>query len=206
VAIEGISALDLQYVQIVSGTPGQKAARLRLAANGIFAVAFPLTESANQIEVLTRFRQRDNAHHVKVYYHRTTQRSLDFELVLENEKKLPVQIERVGTSPKEIQMEAEHLRRKSSVWNILRRRWRRIHCSHETRKRRGLERKHYFLTLSTSAAIAISDAPARLILDITRTVSPNNTSLSPLRITIFSALAASASLRAGSRVSSVTFF
>jgi hypothetical protein len=109
-AMEGISAVDVQYVQIINQTTGRKATRLRLAADGLFAAAVPLTGGANQIEVFARASDGATKRaSVMVYYQPGKQRSLDLELFLENEKKLQVEIERLGKSPEEIQMEVERL-------------------------------------------------------------------------------------------------
>jgi hypothetical protein len=176
---------------------------MRLAADGLFAGAVTLTGGANQIEVFAR--AGDGAAKrasVIVYYQPGTQRSLDLELFWKKRKNSRSRLSGWKSSRRKIRSKWSASGSNASKG----RRWRRILCHDELRKRPTLQAERYFLTLSTSAAIAISDAPARLIIDITRTVSPNNTSLSPRRITIFSELAARASLRAGSRVSSVTFF
>jgi hypothetical protein len=115
VAMESISAVDVHYVQVVNQTTGQKATRTRLAADGFFAAAVPLAQGPNQIEVLARGNDGSiNRANVTVYYQTGAQRALDLEIFLENEKKLQVEIERLGKTPEEIQREVERLRQQNA--------------------------------------------------------------------------------------------
>jgi hypothetical protein len=112
VAMESISAVDVHYVQVVNQTTGQKASRMRLAADGLFGAAVPLTEGANQLEVFARASDgTTNRANVTVHYQPGGQKSLDLEIFLEKEKQLQVDIERLGKTIEEIQTEAERLRR-----------------------------------------------------------------------------------------------
>lgn len=113
VAMESISAVDVHFVQVMNQTTGQKAIRTRLAADGFFTAAVPLAEGSNQLEVFTRASDGStNRANVTVYYQAGTQKSLQLEIFLEKEKKLEVEIERLGKTRDEIQQEVEQLRRK----------------------------------------------------------------------------------------------
>ena len=114
VAMESISAVDVHFVQVINQTTGQKATRTRLGADGFFAAAIPLAEGPNQIEVFARAGDGStNRAHVTVSYQAGTQRSLALEVFLEKEKKLQIEIERLGKTPEEIQREVERLRQRS---------------------------------------------------------------------------------------------
>ena len=114
VAMESISAVDIYFVQVINQTTGQKAIRTRLGADGFFAAAIPLAEGPNQIEVFARAGDGStNRANVTVYYQAGTQRSLDLEVFLEKEKKLQIEIERLGKTAEEIQREVERLRQRS---------------------------------------------------------------------------------------------
>jgi von Willebrand factor type A domain len=116
VAMESISAVDVQYVQVLNQTTGQKATRMRLAADGLFGAAVPLREGPNQLEVLARASDgTTNRANVTVHYQPGGQKSVDLEIFLEKEKKLQVEIERLGKTAEEIHMDVERLRQQGSV-------------------------------------------------------------------------------------------
>lgn len=109
--VENISIVGVDFVQIVNRTTGQKATQLRLAADGFFSSAVPVTEGRNQIEVHARASDGSNGQDsVTVFYQTGTQKSLDLEVFLEKEKKLKLEVERLGRSPEEIQRDVERNR------------------------------------------------------------------------------------------------
>jgi Mg-chelatase subunit ChlD len=112
--MDRISVVGVDYVQIVNQTSGQKAANLRLAADGYFAAALPVVEGKNQIDVLARASDGSNSRtSVTVFYQPGTQKSLELEVFLEREKKLKLEVDRLGKSPEEIQRDAERQRQES---------------------------------------------------------------------------------------------
>ena len=114
VAMEGVSAVDVHHVQVVNQTTGEKATRTRLGADGFFAAAVPLAAGANRIEVFARASDGStNRATVTVHYQTGAQKSLDLEVFLEKEKKLKVEIERLGKTPEDIQREVERLRERA---------------------------------------------------------------------------------------------
>jgi len=112
--IENISLVGVDYVQIVNQTTGQKATQLRLAADGFFSSAVPVAEGRNQIDVVARASDgsigRDS---ITVFFQSGTQKSLELEIFLEKEKKLKLEVERLGRSPAEIQRDVERNREDS---------------------------------------------------------------------------------------------
>jgi von Willebrand factor type A domain len=112
--VENISLVGVQYVQIINQTMGQKATQLRLAADGFFSSAVPVTEGRNQIEVLARASDgstgRDS---ITIYYQPGNQKSLDLEVFLEREKNLKLQVERLGKSQAQIEQDVERSRQDS---------------------------------------------------------------------------------------------
>jgi len=112
--VENISLVGVDYVQIVNQTIGQKATQLRLAADGFFSSAVPVAEGRNQIDVVARGSDgsigRDS---ITVFYQSGTQKSLELEVFLEKEKKLKLEVERLGRSPAEIQRDVERNREDS---------------------------------------------------------------------------------------------
>lgn len=112
VAVESISAVDVQHLQVLNHTTGQKATRTRLSADGFFAAAVPLTQGSNQIEVSVRGSDGSTNRATLTVYYQTTaaQRAVDLEIFLENERKLELEIERLGRTSAEIQREVERLR------------------------------------------------------------------------------------------------
>ncbi len=112
--LENISVVGVDYVQVVNQTIGQKATLLRLAADGFFSSAVPVTEGKNQIDVLARASDGSNARQsITVYYQPGTKKSLDLEIFLEKEKNLQLEVNRLGKSPAEIQREVEQNRQDS---------------------------------------------------------------------------------------------
>ena len=112
--VESISIVGVQYVQIVNQTIGQKATQLRLAADGFFSSAVPVTEGRNQIEVLARASDgsigRDS---ITIYYQPGNQKSLELEVFLEREKNLKLQVERLGKTQAQIEQDVERSRQDS---------------------------------------------------------------------------------------------
>jgi Mg-chelatase subunit ChlD len=112
--LENISVVGVDYVQVVNQTIGQKATLLRLAADGFFSSAVPVTEGKNQIDVLARASDGSNTRQsITIYYQPGTQKSLDLEIFLEKEKNLQLEVNRLGKSPAEIQREVERNRQDS---------------------------------------------------------------------------------------------
>jgi Mg-chelatase subunit ChlD len=112
--VENISVVGVDFVQIVNQTNGQKATNLRLAADGFFSSAVPVVEGRNQIDVFARASDgttgRDS---ITIYYQSGTQKSLDLEVFLEREKKLKLEVERLGKSQAEIQRDVDRGREDS---------------------------------------------------------------------------------------------
>jgi len=109
--VENISVVGVDYVQIVNQTTGQKATQMRLAADGFFSSAVPVVEGRNQIDVYARASDGANGRDsITVFYQTGTQKSLDLEVFLEKERKLKLEVERLGRSPAEIQRDVERNR------------------------------------------------------------------------------------------------
>jgi von Willebrand factor type A domain len=109
--VENISAVGVDYVQIVNQTSGQKASQLRVAADGFFSAAIPVIEGRNQIDVFARASDGSNGKDsISINYHSGNQRSLELEVFLESEKKLKLEVERLGKSQAEIQQDIERAR------------------------------------------------------------------------------------------------
>jgi hypothetical protein len=109
--LDNISAVGVEYVQVVNQTMGQKATQLRLAADGFFSSAVPVVEGRNQIEVLARASDGSNGRAtVTILYQSGTQKSLELEVFLDKEKKLQLEVDRLGRNPAEIQREVERNR------------------------------------------------------------------------------------------------
>jgi Mg-chelatase subunit ChlD len=112
--VENVSVVGVDYVQVVNRTTGQKAAQNRLTADGFFSSAVPVIEGANQIDVFARASDGSNgSDSITVYYQPGTQKSLDLEIFLEKEKKLELEIKRLGKTPAEIQRDIERNREES---------------------------------------------------------------------------------------------
>jgi von Willebrand factor type A domain/Glucodextranase, domain B len=112
--LENISVVGVDYIQIVNQTSGQKATQVRLAADGFFSSAVPVVEGRNQIDVFARASDGSNGRDsVTIYYQSGTQKSLELEVFLEKERKLKLEVERLGRSPTEIQREVERNREDS---------------------------------------------------------------------------------------------
>jgi hypothetical protein len=109
--VENISAVGVDYVQIVNQSSGQKASQLRVAADGSFSAAVPVIQGRNQIDVFARASDGSNGKEsVTVNYQSGNQKSLDLEVFLEREKNLKLEVERLGKSQAEIQQDIERAR------------------------------------------------------------------------------------------------
>jgi Mg-chelatase subunit ChlD len=112
--VENISVVGVEYIQVVNQTTGQKATHIRLAADGFFSSAVPVTEGRNQIDVFARASdgstKRDS---LSIYYEPGNQRSLELQVFLERERNLKLEVERLGRSQEDIQKEAERRREDS---------------------------------------------------------------------------------------------
>jgi len=112
--MDQISVVGVDFVQVINQTSGQKAVNLRLAADGFFAAALPVVEGKNQIDVLARASDGSNSRtSISVFYRSGTQKSLELEVFLEKEKKLKLEVERLGKTPEEIQRDVERQRQDS---------------------------------------------------------------------------------------------
>jgi hypothetical protein len=112
--VENVSVVGVDHVQVVNRTSGQKATQNRLSADGFFSSAVPVVEGPNQIDVFARASDGTNgSDSITVYYQPGTQKSLDLEIFLEKEKKLELEIKRLGRSPAEIQRDVERNREES---------------------------------------------------------------------------------------------
>ena len=110
-AVENISAVGVDYVQVINQTLGQRATQIRLGADGFFSSALPVAEGRNQIEVLARASDGSNGREaITIFYQSGNQKSLELEVFLEKERKLKLEVERLGRSPAEIQREVERNR------------------------------------------------------------------------------------------------
>ena len=109
--LDNISIVGVEYVQVFNQTSGQKATNLRLAADGFFSSAVPVVEGRNQIEVLARSSDGSSGRAtITIVYQSGTQKSLELEVFLDKEKKLQLEVDRLGRSPSEIQREVERNR------------------------------------------------------------------------------------------------
>ena len=112
--VENVSVVGVDSVQVVNRTTGQKATQHRLAADGFFSSAVPVVEGRNQIDVFARASDGSNgSDSIAVYYQSGNQKSLDLEIFLEKEKKLELEIKRLGRTPAEIQRDVERNREES---------------------------------------------------------------------------------------------
>ena len=112
--VENVSVVGVDSVQVVNRTTGQKATQHRLAADGFFSSALPVVEGPNQIDVFARASDGSNgSDSITVFYQSGSQKSLDLEIFLEKEKKLDLEIKRLGRSPAEIQRDVERNREES---------------------------------------------------------------------------------------------
>jgi Mg-chelatase subunit ChlD len=109
--LDNISVVGVDFVQVVNQTNGQKATHLRLAADGFFSSAVPVVEGRNVIEVLARASDGSNSRaSTTIFYQSGTQKSLELEVFLDKERKLQLEVDRLGRSPAEIQREVERNR------------------------------------------------------------------------------------------------
>jgi Mg-chelatase subunit ChlD len=112
--LENISVVGVDYVEVVNQTIGQKASQLRLAADGFFSSAVPVAEGRNLITVSARASDGSYGRHsITIDYQSGTQKSLELEVFLEKEKKLQLEVDRLGKSAAEIQREVERHRQDS---------------------------------------------------------------------------------------------
>jgi Mg-chelatase subunit ChlD len=112
--VENVSVVGVDSVQVVNRTTGQKATQHRLAADGFFSSALPVVEGHNQIDVFARASDGSNgSDSITVFYQSGSQKSLELEIFLEKEKKLELEIKRLGRSPAEIQRDVERNREES---------------------------------------------------------------------------------------------
>lgn len=112
--VENISVVGVDFIQIVNQTTGQKATQLRLAADGFFASAVPVVEGRNQIDVFARGSDGSNGRDsITIFYQSGTQKSLELEVFIEKERKLKLEVERLGRTPAEIQRDVERNRQDS---------------------------------------------------------------------------------------------
>jgi hypothetical protein len=110
-AVENISAVGVDFVQVVNQTMGQRATQIRLATDGFFSSAVPVVEGRNQIDVIARASDGSTGRDtITVIYQSGNQKSLELEVFLERERKLKLEVERLGRSPTEIQREVERNR------------------------------------------------------------------------------------------------
>jgi len=109
--LENISVVGVDYVQVLNQTTGQKASHLRLVADGFFSSAVPVVQGPNRIDVWARASDGSNGRHsITVHYQPGTRRSLELEVFLEKERKLQLEVDRLGKSAAEIQREVERHR------------------------------------------------------------------------------------------------
>jgi Mg-chelatase subunit ChlD len=112
--LENISVVGVDYVEVLNQTIGQKASQLRLAADGFFSSAVPVAEGRNLITVSARASDGSYGRHsITIDYQSGTQKSLELEVFLEKEKKLQLEVDRLGKSAAEIQREVERHRQDS---------------------------------------------------------------------------------------------
>ncbi|MGH7930347.1 MAG: VWA domain-containing protein [Candidatus Binatia bacterium] len=112
--VENVSVVGVDHVRVVNRTTGQNATQNRLTADGFFSSALPVVEGLNQIDVFARASDGSNgSDSITVYYQPGTQKSLDLEIFLEKERKLELEIKRLGKSPAEIQRDIERNREES---------------------------------------------------------------------------------------------
>ena len=110
-AVENISAVGVDFVQVVNQTMGQRATQIRLATDGFFSSAVPVVDGRNQIDVVARASDGSTGRDtITVIYQSGNQKSLELEVFLERERKLKLEVERLGRSPTEIQREVERNR------------------------------------------------------------------------------------------------
>jgi Mg-chelatase subunit ChlD len=110
--LDNISVVGVDYVHVVNQTIGQKATHLRLAADGFFSSAVPVVEGRNRIDVIARASDGSNGQaSITIDYQSGTRKSLELEVFLDKEKKLQLEVDRLGKSSAEIQREVERNRK-----------------------------------------------------------------------------------------------
>ena len=103
-AIDKISAVGVDSIQVTNETTQQNALRTRLAVDGFFASAVPVVKGLNRIQVLGRASDGSLARDtVTVNYQSGAKRSLDLEIFLEREKSLELEVEKLGKISEGIQ-------------------------------------------------------------------------------------------------------
>ena len=109
--LDNISVVGVDYVQVINQTMGQQATHLRLAADGFFSSAVPVVEGRNQITVLARASDGSTGQAtITIDYQSGTRKSLELEVFLDKEKKLQLEVDRLGRSSADIQREVERNR------------------------------------------------------------------------------------------------
>lgn len=112
--LDNMSVVGVGYVQVTNETTGQKAAQLRVAADGFFSSALPVVPGANRIQVFARASDGSSGQDtITVHYQPGGQRSLDLEVFLEREKSLQLEVQRLGKSDQQIQKEIDRDRENS---------------------------------------------------------------------------------------------
>jgi hypothetical protein len=122
--IDTVPVVKLELIHVTNETIGKGALLSRLAPDGFFASAVPLKEGSNRIEVLARASDGSiGKDTITVHYEPRTERSLDLEIFLEDErrlldlkvflereKSLKLEIERLGKNPSQMQRDVERNR------------------------------------------------------------------------------------------------
>jgi Mg-chelatase subunit ChlD len=112
--LDKISVVGVDFVQVFNETINQSSSHLRLAADGFFSSAVPVTEGLNRIRVSARASDGSIGREtVSVHYQPGGDRSLDLEVFLDKEKRLDLEVERLGKTPEQIQREIDSSRQVS---------------------------------------------------------------------------------------------
>jgi Mg-chelatase subunit ChlD len=109
--LDNISVVGVDFVQVVNQTNGQKASHLRLGVDGFFSSAVPVVEGRNVIEVSARASDGSIGRaSTSILYQSGTRKSLELEVFLEKEKKLQLEVDRLGRTQADIQRDIERSR------------------------------------------------------------------------------------------------
>lgn len=109
--LDNISVVGVDFVQVVNQTNGQKASHLRLGADGFFSSAVPVVEGRNVIEVSARASDGSTGRaSTTILYQSSTRKSLELEVFLEKEKRLQLEVDRLGRTQADIQRDIERNR------------------------------------------------------------------------------------------------
>ena len=109
--LDNISVVGVDFVQVLNQTNGQKASHLRLGADGFFSSAVPVVEGRNVIEVSARASDGSIGRaSTTILYQSGTRKSLELEVFLEKEKKLQLEVDRLGRTQTDIQRDIERNR------------------------------------------------------------------------------------------------